>query len=53
MFSDDYSLNNSTGTSSTVGNEIDEAGKGRLRELGHGRPELLIIGDFVDDLGLL
>lgn len=38
---------------SIVGNDIGEVGKRRLRELGHRRPGLQIIGNFVDDLGLL
>lgn len=38
---------------SIVGNDIGEVGKRRLRELEHRRPGLRIIGNFVDDLGLL
>ncbi|XP_013881076.1 protein NLRC3 [Austrofundulus limnaeus] len=36
-----------------VGNDIGEVGRSRLRELGKLRPELRIIANFVDDLGLL
>ncbi|KAI4894220.1 hypothetical protein NFI96_026180 [Prochilodus magdalenae] len=36
-----------------VGNELGEAGWERLKELGRLRPDLRIIGHFVDDLGLL
>lgn len=36
-----------------VGNDIGEVGRGRLRELGKLRPELRIIANFADDLGLL
>ncbi|XP_012708105.2 NLR family CARD domain-containing protein 3 [Fundulus heteroclitus] len=36
-----------------VGNEIGEVGRERLRELQKLRPDLRIIANFVDDLGLL
>ncbi|XP_022542652.2 NLR family CARD domain-containing protein 3 isoform X1 [Astyanax mexicanus] len=36
-----------------VGNELGEAGWARLRELGRLRPDLRIIGHFVEDLELL
>ncbi|XP_072548692.1 NLR family CARD domain-containing protein 3-like [Salminus brasiliensis] len=36
-----------------VGNELGEAGWERLKELGRLRPDLRIIGHFVDDLELL
>ncbi|XP_061098200.1 nucleotide-binding oligomerization domain-containing protein 2-like isoform X2 [Conger conger] len=45
--------NSTLKTLTLVGNEIGEAGKDRLGELRRRRPELHIIGDFVDDLGLL
>ena len=38
---------------SIVGNDIGEGGRRRLRELERRRPDLRIIGNFVDDLGLL
>ncbi|KAJ8332988.1 hypothetical protein SKAU_G00418840, partial [Synaphobranchus kaupii] len=47
------SKNTTLKTLTMVGNEIGEAGKDRLRELSRSRPGLRIIGDFVDDLGLL
>nr|XP_029535749.1 NLR family CARD domain-containing protein 3-like isoform X1 [Oncorhynchus nerka]XP_029535750.1 NLR family CARD domain-containing protein 3-like isoform X1 [Oncorhynchus nerka] len=47
------SKNTSLKTLTIVGNDIGEVGKRRLRELGHRRPGLQIIGNFVDDLGLL
>ncbi|KAJ8287562.1 hypothetical protein COCON_G00002210 [Conger conger] len=47
------SRNSTLKTLTLVGNEIGEAGKDRLGELRRRRPELHIIGDFVDDLGLL
>ncbi|KAJ8404975.1 hypothetical protein AAFF_G00328960 [Aldrovandia affinis] len=47
------SKNSTLKTLTMVGNEIGEAGKERLRELSLRRPELKIIGNFVDDLGLL
>lgn len=36
-----------------VGNDIGTAGKTRIKELQRRRPDLRIIGNFVDDLGLL
>ncbi|XP_028835055.1 NLR family CARD domain-containing protein 3-like [Denticeps clupeoides] len=36
-----------------VGNDIGPTGKKRLKELQHHRPDLRIIGNFADDLGLL
>lgn len=36
-----------------MGNDIGEVGKKRLRELERNRPGLRIIGNFVDDVGLL
>ncbi|XP_064159998.1 NLR family CARD domain-containing protein 3-like [Anguilla rostrata] len=47
------SKNSTLKTLTLVGNEIGEAGKDRLRELRRLRPGLHVIGNFVDDLGLL
>ncbi|XP_030639070.1 NLR family CARD domain-containing protein 3-like [Chanos chanos] len=47
------SKNTTLKTLTIVGNDIGEVGKKRLRELERHRPELRIIGNFVDDLGLL
>ncbi|KAG5855978.1 hypothetical protein ANANG_G00002820 [Anguilla anguilla] len=47
------SKNSALKTLTLVGNEIGEAGKDRLRELRRLRPGLRVIGNFVDDLGLL
>lgn len=38
---------------SIVGNDIGATGRRRLKELEKRRPELRIIANFVDDLGLL
>ncbi|XP_010866135.2 NLR family CARD domain-containing protein 3 isoform X2 [Esox lucius] len=50
---DSLSKNTSLKTLTMVGNDIGEVGKRRLRELKCRRPELCIIGNFVDDQGLL
>ncbi|XP_071376422.1 NLR family CARD domain-containing protein 3-like [Centroberyx affinis] len=47
------SKNTSLKTLTIVGNDIGEVGRKRLRELEQRRPGLRIIGNFVDDLGLL
>ncbi|KAM4600438.1 NACHT, LRR and PYD domains-containing protein 3-like [Polymixia lowei] len=47
------SKNTSLKTLTIVGNDIGKEGRRRLRELEERRPGLQIIGNFVDDLGLL
>ncbi|XP_034029426.1 NLR family CARD domain-containing protein 3-like [Thalassophryne amazonica] len=47
------SKNTSLKTLTIVGNDIGEVGRRRLKELERCRPELRILADFVDDLGLL
>ncbi|XP_029958219.1 NLR family CARD domain-containing protein 3-like [Salarias fasciatus] len=47
------SKNTSLKTLTIVGNDIGEVGRKRLRDLEQCRPDLRIIANFVDDLGLL
>ncbi|XP_072317096.1 NACHT, LRR and PYD domains-containing protein 12-like [Eucyclogobius newberryi] len=47
------SKNTSLKTLTVVGNDIGEEGRRRLRQLQQCRPELRVIADFVDDMGLL
>ncbi|XP_039886399.1 uncharacterized protein LOC120732694 [Simochromis diagramma] len=47
------SKNTSLKTLTIVGNDIGATGRRRLKELEKRRPELRIIANFVDDLGLL
>ncbi|XP_055019419.1 leucine-rich repeat-containing protein 45-like [Boleophthalmus pectinirostris] len=47
------SKNTSLKTLTIVGNDIGEEGRRRLRQLQQCRPELRIIANFVDDIGLL
>lgn len=47
------SKNTSLKTLTVVGNDIGEEGRRRLRQLQRCRPQLQIIANFVDDVGLL
>lgn len=47
------SKNTSLKTLTIVGNDIGEKGRRRLRQLQQCRPQLRIIANFVDDMGLL